>query len=133
MKFWSTWTIVSMAWGLAGIATGEAGSVDRFTEVGEYKVQGTLLEEAAKKRTVLVVFGGSVSEARLEVEGLSSEIQKIHSGKKVLIHGQIQNPVRFQRGKISAQKIQLAVPDYLDPAQGDGFWRVSKQQNKKKK
>jgi len=103
-----------------------AGSLDRFSKPGLYKVIGHL--DIIDKKMTLTVFAKSQSEIRLRLQMPTDKkvLLKLASllHHKVTVTGNISQPPQNQRGEMSLVDVSSAVPDPIDPADGDGFWKL---------
>ncbi|HLD99031.1 MAG TPA: hypothetical protein VJB59_02165 [Bdellovibrionota bacterium] len=109
-----------------------AGSLDRFSVCGRYRVIGDLLSPAPG-HFVLRVFTGSLSETTLELsftlnKSSPASLRSIPSycGMKVELTGTIPDLVQKQRGRMNFESITEALSAPRDPAKGDGFHLLEK-------
>ncbi len=108
-----------------------AGSLDRFSVPGHYKVIGTL--QSDHKDVNLTLFRRSQSKTILKVvmpeDPKKREKWLIDAAplidQKVEVIGVVQG-VKNQRGEITVEKMNATVSEPIDISEGDGFWLIKK-------
>ena len=118
------------SWTSLATLSARADAVDRFTTPGKYRVVGTVLIRSGE--LVLQVFGESAGETDLRIEFPTEpghrrevvlELGSLINHPATLV-GTISVPPRDQHGMIRVREVSPAEEDPLDPAHGNGFWRL---------
>ena len=116
--------VVVIAFGFGVQAFGADNTAPVFRSCGRYEIQGTV--KNVGKELFLIVFSGTQSETKLKIGPDPSLKVFGFVGHKARITGTIKTKLKYFQGSIGFEKIERAVPNLLDPGQGDGFWLLKK-------